>query len=179
MSNFRILRIDHYDPVSVGKKNRFIYAIYGIIPTLFFLLFNLAGIGGLSYAHSLFISIPLLILIFILLLKKLRSAVDNLKTIGSLEITQSCLKKKLGDVTAEYSYQLIEEIKLVKHIPATRIRESKSGYFSYIFTIVFHNKEEELLVISDRSLDHNHKISLAETMKTLKKIVPFKVIIEL
>jgi hypothetical protein len=179
MSRFRIFRIDHYDPVSVGKKNRFLFTIYGIIPTLFVLSFNLGHYGGLSYCIRLLISIPLLALIYFFLLKKMRSTIDNLKTIGEIEITQSGLKKRIGDSVTEYSFQLIKEIKLIKHIPATRIRESKSRYFSYILKILFHNKPEESLVVSDRSVDHNQKISITETMKTLKKIAPFDVTIEI
>jgi hypothetical protein len=109
----------------------------------------------------------------------MRATIDNLKTIGEIEITQSGIKKKIGDATSEYSFSLIRELKLIKHIPATRIRESKSRYFSYILKIIFHNKPEELLVVCDRSVDHNQKISLADTMKTLKKIVPFPVTIEI
>lgn len=179
MSRFRILRIDHFDPESIGKKTRFIYTIYGIIPTLFILSFNLGHYGGLSYTIRLIISIPILALIYIFLLKKMRSTINNLETIGEIEITQSCLKKRIGDSVSEYNYHLIKELRLVRHIPATRIRESKSRYFSYILKIVFHNKPEESLVVSDRSIDLNQKISITETMKTLKKIVPFDVIIEL
>ncbi len=108
----------------------------------------------------------------------MRSTVDNLKSIGELEITQSGIKKKIGDSVSDYGFQMIKEIKLTKHIPATRVRESKSGYFSYILKIVFHSHAEESIVVSDRSVDHNQKISIKETMKTLKKIVPFNVIIE-
>jgi hypothetical protein len=179
MSKFRILRIDHFDPVSIGKKNRFLYTVYGIIPTLFIISFNLGNYGPMSYALRLLISLPILILLYFFLLRKMRSTIDNLKTIGEIEITQSGIRKRIGDATCEYSFQLIKELKLIKHIPATRIRESKSRYFSYILKIIFHNKPEELLVVSDRSIDHNQKISLADTMKTLKKIVPFPVTLEI
>jgi hypothetical protein len=179
MSSFRILRIDHYDPVSVGKKNRFLYTIYGIVPTLFVLSFNLGQYGTMSFGIRLMISIPFLGLIYFLLLKKMRATIDNIKPIGEIEITQSGLKKRIGDSISEYSFQSIKELKLIKHIPATRIRESKSRYFSYILKIVFHNKQEESIVVSDRSVDHNQKISITDTIKTLKKIVPFEVLIEI
>jgi hypothetical protein len=179
MSRFRILRIDHYDPVSVGKRNRLLYTIYGIIPTLFVLSFNLGHYGTMSYGLRLIISLPVLALIYILLLKKMRSDIDNIKTIGEIEITQSGLKKRLGDSMADYNFQLIKEIRLTKHIPATRIRESKSRYFSYILKITFHNRPEETLVVCDRSVDNNQKISITDTLKTLKKIVHFDVIIDI
>ena len=118
-------------------------------------------------------------MIYFLLLKKVRSNINNLKTIGELEITQSCLKKLIGDSLTEYKFQLIKELRLIRHIPATRIKESKSGYFSYILKITFHDLSDESIVVSDRSIDHNRKLSIKDTMKTLKKIVPFDVIIEL
>jgi hypothetical protein len=179
MSRFRILQVDHYNPESVGRKNRIIYTIYGVIPTMIILAFNMGQFFGMGYINRLIISVPVLVLIYFILLKKVRSNINNLKSIGEIEITQTCLKKRLGDSFTEYPFQSIKEIKLIKHIPATRIRESKSRYFSYILKINFYNKPEELLVVSDRSVDHNQKISLADTMKTLKKIVPFNVIMEL
>jgi len=179
MSRFRILRVDHSDPVRIGKKNRLLYAIYAIIPTLFLLSFNTVLFGGFSYRIRLMISIPLLGLIYFLLLRKMRSTINNLKTIGELEITQSCLRKRIGDSMSEYSFRLIKELILIKHIPATRLKESKSRYFSYILKIVFNDRPEETVVVSDRSVDHDHKISIADTLKTLKKLVPFDVKIEI
>jgi hypothetical protein len=178
MSKFRILRIDHFDPVSVGKKTRFLYAVYGIIPTLFILSVNLGHYGTMNYSLMLIISVPVLLLIYYFLLKRLRAATDNLKTIGELEITQSGFRKRIGDSVSEYSFQMIREVRLVRHIPATRVRDSKSGFFSYIIKFVFNDGHEESVVVSDRSVDHDHKISISDTMKTLKKIVPFEVIIE-
>jgi hypothetical protein len=179
MSRFRILRVDHYDPAVIGKKNRFMFAVYAVIPTLFMLSINTGILGSSHLTLRLILSLVVLGLIYYFLLKKMRATINNLKTIGELEITQSCLRKHIGDSVSEYSFQQVKEIRLIKHIPSTRLKESKSRYFSYILKIVFHNKPEELLVISDRSIDHNQKISLADTMKTLKKIVPFDVILEI
>ena len=179
MSRFRILRIDHYDPVVVGRKNRLIYTIYGVIPFLVIMAFNIGQFWGIGYLTRLIISIPFFALAYFLLLKKVRSNIDNLKTIGELEITQSCLKKCIGDSLTEYKFQQIKELKIIRHIPATRARESKSGYFSYILKIAFYDSSNESIVVSDRSVDHNQKISILDTMKTLKKIVPFDVNIEL
>lgn len=179
MSRFRILRVDHYDPAGIGRRNRFMFAVYAVIPTLFILIINTDILGSSHVILRLIFSMVVLGLIYYFLLKKMRATINNLKTIGELEITQSCLRKHIGDTVSEYSFQEVKEIRLIKHIPATRFKESKSRYFSYILKIVFHNKPEELLVISDRSVDHNQKISFADTMKTLKKIVPFDVIIEI
>jgi len=179
MSRFRILRVDYYDPQITGKKTRFLHTIYILIPFFIMTAFNLGQLFGMGYLLTIIILIPFLLLIWIFLIRKVRSEIKNLKTIGEIEITKSGIRKRLGDATYDYNYQIIKCLHLSKHIPATRIMESKTRYFSYILKIILWNKQEELLVVSDRSLDHNHKISLAETMRTLKKIVPFEVTIEL
>ena len=178
MSRFSILRIDHYDPVAVGKKNRIIFTIYGIIPTLFITLFNLGNIWDISIILRLALSLPILGLTYLLLLRKLRSTVNKIKPIGDIEITRTVIRKRLGDSITEFQFDLIKQIRLSKHLPATRIWESKSGFYSYILKIVFHDLPDDTIVVSDRSLDHNHKISITDTLKTLKKIVPFEVVIE-
>jgi hypothetical protein len=175
MSKFPILRVDYYDPVKIGRKNRILYTIYGVLPTLFVISFNLGEYGTMNYHTRLMISLPLLALIYFLLLRKVRSDINNMQTIGELEITQSGIKKRLGDSTEEFSFGKMRNLTLTKHMPATRVRESKSGYFSYILNIEMTDGLNESLVISDRSLDHNHKLSILETMKTLKKIVPIEV----
>lgn len=175
MSKFPILRVDYFDPVKIGKKNRILYAIYGILPTLFVLSFNLGEFGNMNYLTRLLISLPLLGLIYFYLIRKIRSDINSMQIIGELEITQSGIKKRLGDSIEEFSYKTITEFSLTKHMPATRVRESKSGYFSFILKIVMKDGHEESIVVSDRSLDHDHKLSILETMKTLKKMVPVEV----
>ncbi|HZL76510.1 MAG TPA: hypothetical protein VFB97_02300, partial [Bacteroidales bacterium] len=175
MSRFRILRVDHYDPVKVGRKNRIFYSIYGVIPTLFILAID---IGAMNSKHSnliLYGSMPFLGLILFFLLRKIRSDIKNLKTIGEIEITQSGLKKKIGDSQTDYNFSAIKELTLTKHMPGTKMTESKSRYFSYILKIALKDGFEELMVVSDRSIDHDHKLSIADTMKTLKRIAPIKV----
>jgi len=174
MSHFKILRVDHYDPEILGRRNRLLYTIYGVIPMLFITAFNLATIGTMSDALKYLISLPVLILFSVLLLRKVRKN-NNLDTIGEIEITQSGLKKKVGDSITDYRFQSVRELTMTKHMPATRLKESKSGYFSYILKIEFNDGHEETLVVSDRSVDYNHRLSVLDTIKTLKKIVPFNV----
>lgn len=102
-----------------------------------------------------------------------------MKQIGEIEITQSCLRKWIGDSMTEYRFQLIKELRLIKHLPSTSVKESKGRYFSYILKISLHDGTDESIIVSDRSVDHNNKISFAETMRTLKKITHFNVILEL
>ncbi len=179
MSRFRILRVDSYDPVKVGKRNRLMYLIYATIPFVVLQAVNIFNVIDIKVHIGFLITIPIIGLIYFFLLKKVRSAIKGLKTIGEIEITQSCFRKRLGDSVTEYSFQNIREIVLSKHIPATRLKEGKSRYFSYILKIVLQGGEEEFMVVTDKSTDHNQKMSLADTMKTLKKIVPFEVALEI
>ena len=178
MSRFSILRIDHYDPAAVGRKNRILFSIFILIPGTASILINLGNVLRIDFILRLVILLPLLGIIYFILLKKLRAAIKNIKPIGDIEITKSSVRKRIGDALTKYDFESIKEIRLTKHLPATRIRESKSGYFSYILKIVFHDIPDDTLVVSDRSIDHDHKISITDTLKTLKKIVPFEVVIE-
>ncbi|MCX6301042.1 MAG: hypothetical protein NTW82_02565 [Bacteroidia bacterium] len=177
MSHFRILRVDHYDPVIVGKRNRRLYTVYGIIPGLILVAFNLSSIGSMSYGLKYLISVPLIIVGAVLIMIKVRKNNENLKPIGEVEITQSCLKKRIGDSLTEIDFQNVKELTLTKHMPSTRLAESKGQYYSYILKIESIDGEEDTFVVTDRSIDQNHKLSVLDTIKTLKKIVHFSVVI--
>jgi len=179
MSRFRIHRIDHYDPVKVGRKYRIIYSICVLIPLVFMNAVQLLMNLDLNFNIIFLACLPVIIMVYFILLKKVRSNTKDLKQIGEIEITQSCLRKWIGDSLTEYGFHLIKELRLVKHLPSTSVKESKGRYFTYILKIRLTDEAEESLIVSDRSIDHNNKISLAETMKTLKKIVRFDVILEL
>ena len=178
MSHFRILRVDHQDPAALGKKNRILYAIItGSAPLIGVMTINLPDLLNLSKSVYL-ITTPVAFLLFIILLLLVHRKIkknNNMDTIGHIEITQAGLNKKTGDSITEYSFQSVKELTLTKHMPATRQKESKSGYFSYILKIEFADGREESLIVGDRSIDHGQKISVLDTMKTLKKIVPFNV----
>jgi hypothetical protein len=178
MSRFSILRIDHYDPAAVGRKNRILFSIFVLIPASASLLINLGNVLEIDFILRIIILLPVLGIAYFFLLRKLRSAIKKIKPIGDIEITRSSVIKRIGDAITRYDFDSIKEIRLTKHLPATRIRESKSGYFSYILKIVFHDIPNDTIVVSDRSIDHDHKISITDTLKTLKKIVSFEVIIE-
>jgi hypothetical protein len=179
MSRFRIHRVDHYDPVSVGRKYRIIYALCVLIPFIFMNAFQVMMGLNLNFNTIFLACLPVIIMVYIILLRKVRSNTKDLKQIGEIEITQSCLRKWIGDSVIEYNFQLIKELRLIRHLPSTSLKESKGRYFSYILKISLIDLTQESLIVSDRSVDHNHKISFADTMKTLKKIVPFKVIIDI
>ena len=177
MSRFRILRVDHYDPVIVGKRNRRLYTVYGIIPGLAIVIFNLINFGSMDFGLKYLISIIVIIPAAIYITVKVRANNANLKPIGEVEITQSGIKKNIGDVITEFNYQSVKELTLTKHMPSTRLAESKGQYYSYILKIESIDGEEDTFVVTDRSIDQNHKLSVLDTIKTLKKIVHFSVVI--
>jgi hypothetical protein len=108
---------------------------------------------------------------FIYLHSKLKADLKQIKTIGDIEFTTRCIKKRIGDSYAEYEFQSIEKLELQKHIPDIDNSESKSGYFSYILKIVFKNSSTESIVISDKPVEKGRNLSIVDTMKTLNKII--------
>jgi hypothetical protein len=179
MSRFRIHRIDHYDPIRVGRKYRIIYAVCVLLPLIFMNVIQLMMNLDLNTNEIFLACLPVIVMVYFILLKKVRANAKDMKQIGEIEITQSCLRKWIGDSMTEYSFQFIKELRLTKHLPSTSVKESKGSYFSYILKIILTDSTQESLIVSDRSIDHNNKISLAETMRTLKKIVHFEVNLEL
>lgn len=179
MSRFRIHRMDHYDPAKAGRKYRIIYAICALTPIVFMNVAQLFMNLDVNFNAIFLACLPVIVMVYFILLKKVRCNTRNMKQIGEIEITQSCLRKWIGDSMTEYSFQFIKELRLTKHLPSTSVKESKGSYYSYILKIILTDRTEESLIVSDRSIDHNNKISLAETMRTLKKIVRFDVILEI
>jgi hypothetical protein len=90
--------------------------------------------------------------------------------IGHIEFTSNCIIKRIGDSFTEISYGSIDFIELEKHIPATSIKESKSGYMSYILKIKFRNSQMEHYMVSDRPISKTMNICITETLKTLQRI---------
>jgi hypothetical protein len=172
MSKYKILRIDHFDPVAVGKKNRRIFIIYTIIPTVTMVLINIYGNLEKMSTLVYFIILLVAIVIYIFLIWRLRQTTKQIKTIGDIEFTTIGIKKRIGDSFQEYNYQMIKEIEVQKHIHATSIKESKSGFFSYILKITFKDAGSESIIISDRSIDSRQKLSIMDTMKALKRMSP-------
>jgi hypothetical protein len=102
---------------------------------------------------------------------KLKADLRKIKTIGEVEFTRTCIKKRLGDIYIEYDFKLIKELELSKHIPGLSPKDSKSGYFSYILKIIFKNLKTESIIVSDRPIDKKQDLSIIETFKTLKKLI--------
>ncbi len=175
MSKYRILRVDHYDPALVGKRRRrlnIVFAFMGISAPLLLIVQQLLNIGiGIAYL----ILMILLSGFFLFFHLKLKSENKSFKAIGDIEFTKSGIIKRIGDSFSENSYDSIDSIELLRHIPAMTISESKSGYYTYILLIYYKDANNESIIVSDRPLGKWQDLSITETIKTLKKITPTRI----
>ncbi|MGE5458366.1 MAG: hypothetical protein ACM3RX_08420 [Methanococcaceae archaeon] len=171
MSKYKIYRIDHHDPVWVGKRRRRLNIIFAALAII--------SAPGMIIIHNIFkigIGETNLILIFtlmgfyLLFYLKLKSENKNIKTIGDIEFTKIGIIRHIGDSFIETKYDSIYSVEIQKHIPALTIKESKSGFFTYILSIYFKDSHKETLIVSDRSFGKLQDLSITETIKTLKKL---------
>ena len=114
------------------------------------------------------ISLVIMILIAILLVFEMKRQSKSLVKIGTLEFTSSSVTKKIGDLTSGISYDNIIKIGIERHLRALTIAGSKTGSLTHIIKIIHKDLTEENFIISDRSIDFGQKISIHDTLKTLK-----------
>ena len=171
MSKYKIYRVDHFDPDWVGKRRRRLNLIFVglavISAPLVIVIKNLLKIG---IGESNLITMIFVYGFYILLYLKLKSENKNIKTIGDIEFTKSGIIKQIGDSITEIKYDLINSVELQKHIPALTMKESKSGYFTYILSIHYKDSHKESLIVSDRPSGKLQDLSITETIKTLNKL---------
>jgi hypothetical protein len=110
-----------------------------------------------------------------LLFRKFKVENNKYKTIGNIEFTRKRIIKRIGDTFSENSYDSIESIELQKHIPASLVSESKSGFYTYILSIKFKDSHKDSIIVSDRPLDKMQNISITDTIKALKRIVTTRI----
>jgi hypothetical protein len=172
MSRYKIYQIDHYDPKKVGKNKRRLAVLYGALFSISYLVFHVfVYILDIKPSVMFLTLVPLVLGLYIWLYYNLKSDLKRIKTIGDIEFTRSCIKKRIGDSLTEYEFRSIEKLELQRHIPSINSGGGKNDYFSYILTIVFSNSSSEYLIISEKTVDNRQNLSIANTMKTLKKII--------
>lgn len=180
MSRFKIYQINHYDPKLVGKKKRRLAVLYGALFSISYLAFHICVIILHIKPFIVFLTlVPPVLGLYIWLHYKLKSDLKRIKTIGDIEFTRNCIKKRIGDSLTEYEFRTIEKLELQKHIPSIDSGGAKNGYFSYILNIIFINSSTESLVVSDRPVDKRQNLSIVDTLKTLKKIIQPQISIRL
>jgi hypothetical protein len=176
MSKYKILRIDHYDPIVVGKRRRRINIIFAVIAMLsapIIILIHLQFNVGIAETN-LMVMILFWGVLF-LLFRKFKIENNKYKTIGDIEFTRKRIIKRIGDTFSENSYDSIESIELQKHIPALVISESKSGFYTYILSIKFKDSHKDSIIVSDRPLDKMDNLSITDTIKALKRIITTRI----
>jgi hypothetical protein len=171
VSKYKIYRVDHPDPAWIGKRRRRLNILFSILVILLvpimMIIHDLFKIGIGEINLILIITLWCFYLLFYL---KLKSENKNIRTIGDIEFTRTCIIKRIGDSLTETTYDSIDSVELQKHIPALTLKESKSGFFTYILSIYFKDSHKETLIVSDRPSGKLQDLSITETIKTLKKL---------
>lgn len=178
MSKFSIYRIDHYDPLLLGKKRRRLNVFFGLMSLLFAVIYLIVHLVlkvpfEIAYPSAIAIIGSSTIVLYI----KLKKENSKFKIIGDIEFTRSGIIKNIGEISNEYNYESISDIELTKHIPAIDARKNKSGFMTYILTINFNSGNTEKYIVSDLPVGKFRNISISETIKTLKKISSTKIML--
>lgn len=171
MSKFRIYRADSADPKLTGRQNKKLYMAYSFLFLLIMLTMNI-HINSHDKKSSLvfYLLIGTLILITLWLVFEMKRQSRSLQKIGILEFTGTSVKKEIGDLTSSYPYDNILKIELERHLRTLTNYGSKTGSLTHILKIIYKDLKEENFIVSDRSMDFGQKISIIETLKTLKSL---------
>lgn len=175
MSKFLIYQIDHHDPVKVGRRRRIQFTIVISFVMVIWSFINIGNAINSKMTIVFVLIFPFAILIFILNLFKMRKEANKIRSIGEIEFTTSLLRKRIGDCLSEYSYSTIQEIEIQSHIPSSTALDIKYACFSYILKINFTDLHSESIVVSGKSCDRRKKVTILETMKSLKKMTQLKI----
>jgi len=179
MSKYKIYRIDHYDPVGIGKRRRRLNIMFSIMTFVFLLVYIIVSqVFNVSLALSYPVTMLLMAGFYYYFYRKLKAENQKIMTIGDIEFNKTSIVKHLGDTSTEFYYNSVKSIELQKHIPALSAAESKSGFSTYILSIYFKDSHKENLVVSDRPIGKLQDLSITDTLKTLKKIISAEVILK-
>ena len=169
MSRFRIYRVDSSDPRKVSRQNQKLYMAYAFLSILVMVSINIRlnlerkGSPGFFYtALGIFVAATIWVLV------EMKRQSKDLQKIGSLEFTRSSVTKKIGDLTSACPYGEIKLIEIERHLRNLSVASSKTGSLTHIIKIVHKDLTEENFIISDRSIDFGQKITIHDTLKTLK-----------
>lgn len=178
MSKYKIYQVNHYDPELVGKKRRQMGIIFGIAS---FILLVIYLIVNQLTDNLYFILYPVILILiigsYIFFFRLIKIKNKQFRTIGNIEFAKTGIRKEIGDSVSEYNYDSIRSIELIKHIPAVKMSESKSGFFTYILSLDFRDDHNERFVVSDQPAGERRNICIIDTIKTLEKIISTKIII--
>jgi hypothetical protein len=179
MSKFRIYREESSDPVKIGRGNKKLYVIYTLSFFLLLLTINLYyTFKKEHYSLILYFSILLVfICVTALVIYRMKKQVDNLKEIGTLEFTKTCIKKEIGDLSMTYKYDSLLQIEVEKYLRDLSISSNKSGPSIYILKITGIDASQDNFIVSNRSLDFRQRIGIIDTLKTIKALTGLNTIL--
>jgi hypothetical protein len=107
----------------------------------------------------------------------MRKQVNNLKTIGTLEFTRTCIKKEIGDLSSIYYYDGMHQIVVEKYLRDLSISSNKFGSTIYILKITNKNSSQDNFIVSNMSIDSRQKIGIIDTLNTVKSMTGLNVIL--
>jgi hypothetical protein len=170
LSKFRIYRADLADPSLIAKRNKKLYIAYMV---MFFLLLFAVNVSTEIHGHKkllfiYYITLGGLILSNSLIILKMKRQMKKLREIGTLEFTQTTLKKELGDLRITYPFSEIQKMEINRYIRDLSIYNGKTGALAYILKITHKDDSEDSFIVSDKSIDFRKKISLADTIRILR-----------
>jgi hypothetical protein len=96
--------------------------------------------------------------------------VNNLKPIGTLEFTKTCIKKEIGDFSTSYNYNDMLKIEVVKYLRDLSISSNKYGSSIYILKITNKNNSQDNFIVSNMSIDFRQKIGIMDTLNIVKSM---------
>jgi hypothetical protein len=172
MSKFRIYQCKTSDPAKPARRSRILIGSYLVLYMMIMiglsskLIVRKSDFLGITLAVTL-LTVMVFTLIFIIVMRK---RTREIRQIGTLEFTRTMIKKEIGDLTGEYPFDTINKIEVERHIRAFTVFQSTTGYITYIIRIIKNDMTEEMFIVSDRSVGPGKKITLSDTINTLKKI---------
>ena len=176
MSRYSIYRIDHHDPELIGKRRRKLGMLFASGALIYVpVILGIKELFRLDSGTANLIAMVIMYSAIFIGYISIKKANKKFQIIGNIEFTRNSIIKTIGDSTSVSGYDSVKCIELKKHIPAISIAESKSGYFSYVLTLLYNDTSRENLIVSDRPVEKNVDLSIVETVKTIHKITAVEI----
>jgi hypothetical protein len=177
MSKFKIYRINTADPKDSVRQNKRLYTGYSVLLILTYFVFysdlpkKWINLNGVIY----YIIIAVLIISTLFVGFRAWRQIHQLKKIGTLEFTQTTIRKEISDLKTEFRLDNILRIEAEEHFKALTVFQSNTGSVTYIIRIIKKDLQEDQLVVSEKSVDFGEKLSIINTLNTIKKIANIEV----
>jgi hypothetical protein len=179
LSKFRIYRADSADPRKTGRQNKKMYMAYAFLTVLVSVSVNIhITSGSKKTPFFYYIVVVILIVATVWIVIEMKKQSRSLHKIGSLEFTRSSIIKRIGDLSSASTYNDIAKIEIERYLRDLSVNAGRAGSTSYILKITRHDRTEENFVISDKSMDFSQKISIHDTLRTLRNTAGLNYVIK-